>query len=126
MQTFYVDQAKSMTVAIVMSCDAKTAFGSQEQERAKVSGLPKWTVQVVAGFVDQFGKSQNEVLKITMESEKSPMEGVSQLTPVKLEGLQIGVMNRTDREGNILGAQVYYKADRLVPAIQSVPAKAAS
>lgn len=123
---FYVDQARTFGRIVFVSCEPKTRFGSDEQDRTKDGGVPKWVVQCLATYCDQFGQTQNELLKIGIDSHTRPDEGVAPLTEVKLDGFQVGVMARTNQQGQMLGVQTYFKADAIVPAVQDVPAKKAS
>ncbi|MGH3505434.1 MAG: hypothetical protein ACRDQA_31755 [Nocardioidaceae bacterium] len=117
--TFTVDQAETFSGMAALSCEPKTAFGKDEQEVTR-DGVPKWTLQVVAGFTDQFGKVRNEVLNVGLIAKTNPLDGVGQFTPVRLKGFQVGVMDKTDRDGKVLGAQVWYRAEAVEAAIQPV------
>lgn len=115
MQSFVVDQAQTFSGMAALESTPKTQFESDEQDTTK-DGVPKWTVQLIAGFTDQFGKSQNEILNVTVASKDDPLKNVGQFTPVHLKGFQVGVMDRRDRQGNVLGAQVYFRAEAVEPA----------
>jgi len=115
MQRFVVSQEETFSTIVALSSTPKMKFGSDEQDTTS-EGLPKWEVQVVGGFTDPFGRSQNEILKITVAAKADPLASVGQLTPVKLRGFEVGVMDKRDRQGNVTGAQVYYRAEAIEPA----------
>lgn len=115
MQRFVVSQDETFSTVVALSAAPKMQFGTETQETTK-DGLPKWTVQVVGGFTDPFGRSQNEILNITVVSKNDPLSGVGQLTPVRLKGFEVGVMDKRDRQGNVTGAQVYYRAESIESA----------
>jgi hypothetical protein len=108
---FKIDQARTfMGIAFL---------GSDVQEVAK-DGTPKWQVEVVAGFRDQFGRVNNEVLKIGVASHKNPGEGVHPYTPVQLVEFEVGVMEKTKRnpetnEERVIGVTVWYRANEVRP-----------
>jgi hypothetical protein len=116
---FKIDQAATFAGVAFLSAEPKLKFGSStDQECAKGTGTPKWTVQVVAGFMDQFGKIQNEVMKIGVVSERNPGEGLAPYTPVHLIGFEVGVMEKTKRhpdsgEERVIGVQVWYRAKEI-------------
>jgi hypothetical protein len=111
---FKIDQASTFQGLGYLSCEPKRAFGSQEQEKAK-DGTPKWTVEVVAGFRDNFGKVSNEVLKVSVLSHRDPCDGMAMYTPIQLLGFEVGVMERTKRnpggEERVIGVQVWFRAE---------------
>lgn len=115
MQRFVVSQDETFSQVVALSAEPKAKFGSNEQDTT-ADGLGKWTVQLVAGFTDPFGRSQNEVLNVTVASKDNPLASVGQLTPVRLKGFEVGVMDRKNREGQVIGAQVYYRAEAIEPA----------
>jgi len=117
---FKIDQAATFAGVAFLACEPKLKFGSQTDQECTKDGTPKWTVQVVAGFRDQFGKIQNEVLKISINSHKNPGEGLMPYTPVQLVGFEVGVMERTKRhpetgEERVIGVQVWYRASEVRP-----------
>ena len=111
-QTFIVDQAATFQAVAFLSCEPKMVFGQQVQEKAK-DGTPKWEVQVVAGFRDNFGKVNNEVIKVGVTKHQNPSDGLGMYTPVHLVGFTVGVMEKTAREdkGKVIGFTVWYRAD---------------
>jgi hypothetical protein len=123
-QTFVVDQTSTFQAVAFLSCEPKMVFGQQVQEKAK-DGTPKWDVQVVAGFRDNFGKVNNEVIKIGITTHQNPAESMGMYTPVHLVNFVVGVMadERTDKrtgEKTIVGARVWYRCDEIRP-IAAVP-----
>ena len=125
-QTFVIDQAASFAAVAFLSASPKQAFGTQQQETAK-DGTPKWTIEVIAGFRDNFGKIQNEVMKVGYTGLKNPAENLGMYTPVQLINFTVGVMDKTTRdkttgEVKVIGAQVWYRCDDIRP-VSSPPAK---
>lgn len=117
---FVIDQAATFQHVVLLQSDPKLAFGSEAQDATK-DGLPLWTVQLVAAQ-EQFGKTVNEVLKVTVASPKNPSDGVPPFAPVRLHGFSVGVMASTRKDKTtgaetITGAQVYYRCDRIEAAI---------
>lgn len=127
-QNFKVDQAATFANVILLSSAPKLKFGSDvDQEMTKGDNpLPKWEVQVAAGF-HQFGKITNEVLKVGVAAAKDPSEGVQPYSPVELVGFEIGVMEKTDKSGQVIGAQIWYRAEQIrSTAATGAPAAAAA
>jgi hypothetical protein len=113
---FKVDQTAMFSGVAFLSCAPKVKFGETAQETTR-DGVPRWEVQVVAGFRDNFGKTNNEVMRVTVAAHKDPAEGLSHFTPVHLNGLEVGVMEKKSKTGEIVGVQVYYKAEAVASAI---------
>jgi hypothetical protein len=119
---FKIDQARTFMGIAFLSAEPKRKFGSDVQEVGK-DGTPKWQVEVVAGFRDQFGRVNNEVLKIGVASHKNPGEGVHPYTPVQLVEFEVGVMEKTKRnpetnEERVIGVTVWYRAHEVRPIAQ--------
>ena len=95
-QTYKIDQAATFAGVALLSVEPKVAFGSTEQDRTS-DGVPKWEAQLVAGF-HQFGKINNEILKV-------------------------GVMEKKGRDGHVVGVQVWYRAEQLRPISSTAPRK---
>jgi hypothetical protein len=114
-QTYKIDQAATFAGVVLLSVEPKLAFGSTEQERTG-DGVPKWEAQLAAGF-RQFGKINNEILKVGVAAHANPGDGLPPYTPVELVGFEVGVMPKTKRNPDgserILGVQVWYRAEQL-------------
>lgn len=121
---FYVDQARSFKGVMFMSSSPKMAFGTQQQDKTK-DGLPKWEVQVV-GTYEQFGRVENEILKVGIASYDDPAKALGGMPqPVELVNFRIGITpatKRTDRDGNerVSGGTAWYAADE-VRSLSAVP-----
>jgi hypothetical protein len=121
---FHVDQARTFSMVMFLSCSAKLQFGTQKQDVTK-DGLPKWEVQVVASFT-QFGRTENEILKVGVVSHQDPAQALQNMPqPVELVGFRVGVTpaeKRTDKNGNerIMGGTAWYQADE-IRALNAVP-----
>ncbi|MEU6966111.1 hypothetical protein [Streptomyces chrestomyceticus] len=120
---FHVDQAATFSMVMFLSSAPKMQFGTQQQDTTK-DGTPKWEVQVVASF-QQFGRVENEVLKIGVQSHTDPAKSLGGPQPVELVGFRVGVSpaeKRTDKNGNerITGGTAWYQADE-IRALSAVP-----
>ena len=126
-QNFKVDQAATFANMILLSSAPKLKFGSDVDQECAKDGTPKWEIQVAAGF-SQFGKIQNEVLKIGVAAAKDPADGIQPYSPVELVGFEIGVMEKTGKDGSIIGAQIWYRAEQIrsTSATSAPPAAAKS
>lgn len=111
-QNFAIDQAATFESLLFLSCEPKTAFGDSFRQETTKDGLPKWEAQLVARF-RQFGRATNEIIKVGLTSERPPAGDLAPATPVELVGFEIGVMDKKDRNGNVTGAQVWYRCQDL-------------
>lgn len=116
LQNFKIDQAATFAGVIYLQCEPKTAFGTDRQDTLK-DGTPKWEVQVLGAFRDQFGKVSNEVVKIGVAAHKNPGEGIQPYTPVELRNFEVGVMEKTKKlpsgEEKVIGVTVWFRAESL-------------
>jgi hypothetical protein len=110
-QIFKIDQAATFSGMILLSVEPKVTFGGTEQERSG-DGILKWELQLVAGF-RQFDKTNNEVLKVGLTSHINPGDGIPPYTPVELVGFEVGVMDKKNKSGEILGAQIWYRCSEI-------------
>ena len=110
-QIYAIDQAATFERVMWLSSEPKTRFGSDDQETTK-DGVPKWEVQLVASF-RQFGRSTNEIIKVGLTSPSQPGKELGPAEPVQLVGFEIGVMDKKNREGQIVGAQVWYRCQEV-------------
>jgi hypothetical protein len=128
---FKIDQAATFQGIAFLSCDPKRAFGSDRQEMTKGDNpLPKFELQVVAMTRDQFGRPQNEVLRVGIASNTDPAKGLAPYTPVQLVNFEIGVMEKTKRnpetgEEKVIGVQVWYRAQEIRSLAAAPTGKAA-
>jgi hypothetical protein len=115
---FKIDQGATFQGIAFLSCVPKTGFRSDVQEVTKGglnAGTPKWVVEVIAQTQDQFGRPQNQVLKVTIASHRNPAEGMNPYTPVGMVDFEIGVMeskkkNPDTGEEKIVGVTIWYRA----------------
>jgi hypothetical protein len=115
-QTFIVDQAATFQAVALLSVEPKLQFGAETQETNK-DGVPKWEIQLVAGFKDSFGRVNNEVIKVGIAARKNPGESMNLYTPVQLVNFTVGVMEKTSRDDptKVIGITVWYRCDDLRP-----------
>lgn len=111
--TYKIDQAATFNTVVFLECMPKVKFGSTTDQECTKDGIPKWDVQVTAAF-KQFGKNVFTTLKITVAAEMDPGEGLQPFTPVQVMGLEIGVMDKTNKAGEIVGHSVYHRADGIL------------
>lgn len=121
-QMFVIDQAATFSAVAFLESSPKMAYGRDGVQDTTRDGIPKWEVQLIGGFRDQFGKSAHEVIKVNVTSPKDPGEGMGPYTPVHMIGFVIGVTppeERTDNQGRkkIVGGTVWYRAERIEPAM---------
>jgi hypothetical protein len=125
---FEINQGATFQGVAFLSCDPKRAFGSDRQEMTKGdSPTPKWEIQVVAMTRDQFGRPQNEVLRVGVASHADPAKNLTPYTPLEMVRFQVGVMEKTKRnpetgEEKVIGVQVWYRAEA-IKALAAVPTK---
>lgn len=120
-QNFKIDQAATFANMIVLSSAPKLKYGSDVDQECTKDGTPKWEVQVAAGF-HQFGKITNEVLKVGVASDKDPAQGLPPYSPVELVGFEVGVMEKTGKDGSPIGFQVWYRAEQIRSTAATGPA----
>lgn len=119
-QNFAIDQAATFESLLFLSCEPKTAFGDAFRHETTKDGLPKWEAQLVARF-RQFGRATNEIIKVGLVAERAPAEDLAPATPVELVGFEIGVMDKKDRNGNVTGAQVWYRCQEVRALASTTP-----
>jgi hypothetical protein len=127
-QVFIVDQAASFQATAFLASEPKMVMGSQGQQETAKDGTPKWEIQVVTAFRDNFGKTVNEVMKVGFTGSKDPGEGIAMYTPVHLVNFTVGVMDKTRRnretgQTEVIGAQIWYRCDG-IQAANASPAPA--
>jgi len=122
LQNFKIDATQTFTHLMLLNVEPKLSFRSEEQECTK-DGVPKWEAQIAAGF-RQFGKVVNEVIKVGMAAPKNPGDGLTPGTPVQLLGMEVGVMEKTTKDGRPVGFQVWYRAEGLRPIASTAAPKA--
>jgi hypothetical protein len=111
-QNFAIDQTATFESLLFLSCEPKTAFGDSFRQETTKDGTPKWEAQLVARF-RQFGRATNEIIKVGLNSDRQPAADLAPATPVELVGFEIGVMDKKDRNGNVVGAQVWYRCQEV-------------
>ena len=122
-QIFRVDQAATFEAVAVLQVGPKTAFRSDEQLRADSGkGELKWEGEFNVAFMGFGGKRQFSIMKVGFVGPRNPGDGVPPYTPVQLVGLEVGVMDKTvtDKttgEVRTVGAQVWYRAEGMQPAV---------
>lgn len=121
--TFKIDQASTFGSVHLMSVEPKTAFKSDDQECMK-DGTPKWQAKVAVTY-QVFGRNESEILNVNLASRNDPGEGVPPFSPVLLEGLEVNVNEKKDRENKTIpGIQQWYRADAIKPAGQQTSGRA--
>jgi hypothetical protein len=117
---FTVDQAATFKSVFFLSSEPKMAFGKQGVQETAADGTPKWQVQVAAGF-EQFGRTVNEILVVTMAGGSDPAGSLGGMPqPVQFGGFRVGVSpveKRVDKDGKekITGGTAWYQADVIRP-----------
>lgn len=123
-QTFIVDQAATFVALAFLSAEPRIEFGTKDKQETTKDGLPKWDLQLVAGFRDNFGKVSNEVIKVGYAHLKNPAESIGMYQPVQLVNFTVGVMERTARDdrSKVLGHTIWYRCDEIRPSANPAPA----
>jgi hypothetical protein len=127
-QTFIVDQAATFQAVAFLSAEPKLVFGSRDKQETSPDGIPKWQVELVAGF-HQFGKVTSEVIKVSVTSYKNPGEGLAMYTPVHLVNFTVGVnapeerVNDKTGQKRIVGGTAWYRCDEIRSALAPVSSK---
>ncbi|GAA4940141.1 hypothetical protein EV188_106239 [Actinomycetospora succinea] len=121
-QNFKIDQAATFESLLFLSCEPKTAFGDNYRQETTKDGLPKWQFQLAARF-RQFGRATNEIINVGMVAEQDPGQDLMPATPVQLVGFEIGVMDKRNRDGEPVGAQVWYRCEEVRPLTATGPAR---
>jgi hypothetical protein len=116
-QTYKIDQTRTFASLLFLSCEPRTAFGEQDKQELTKDGLPKWEAQFVAGF-RQFGRPQNEIIRVGIAAERNPADGIALAAPVELIDFEIGVMEKTKRDPEtgaerIVGLTIWYRAQAI-------------
>ena len=107
-----VDQGaftRLMLVAIEPKADRETGA----QYTSKDGTERKWTVQVVASMPSRFdaGRTDSEVLAVTVTCPDDPRDSVSEGDPVRFDGLTVGVMAPEKTENDrIRGGKLFWGA----------------
>ena len=116
-QTFRVDQAATFQALAFLGAEPRIEFGTRDKQETTKDGTPKWDIQVVAGFLDNFGKVNNEVLKIGFAGPKNPADYVGMYQPVQLVNFTVGVIEKTARDdrAKVIGHTIWYRCDDIKP-----------
>jgi len=113
-QNFKIDQTRTFGSVLLLGVEPKTAFGDPSRQELTKEGMPKWTAQLAAEF-RAFGRAQRELINVGVAAGKDPGEGIAPGTPVELIDFEIGVMEKKNRAGEVVGVQVWYRAGALRP-----------
>lgn len=113
-QNFKVDQARTFVSLLLLGVEPKTAFGDPYRQEVAKDGTPKWVAQLAAEFL-AFGRSQRELINVGLTSEKNPGDNIAPGTQVEMHDFEIGVMEKKNREGQVIGVQVWYRAGAVRP-----------
>lgn len=120
---FKIDQSATFAGLVLLSCQPKKAFGSDQQDTTKDNRL-KWDVEVLGAVYTPFGGTKNEVIKVGIASSTDPAEGIQPFTPVELGDLEVGVMEKTkktqDGGEKVVGVSVWFRASEIKLARNAV------
>lgn len=114
-QNFKVDQAGTFAGPLVfIQCVEKRAMNVAGQAKTS-DGIPKWELHLLGMFNGFGGQITPEVIKVGIASVKNPAEGLAPQAPVVLDGLELGVMEKTKKlpsgEERIIGVNVWHRAE---------------
>jgi hypothetical protein len=115
-KTLKIDPVRTFASVMFIGSTAKLVYGDssgrQEKNRA---GVPKWSEQVAAEFRTPYGQTVRELLTVGVDADKDPGAELLPGTLVDLIDLEIGVMEKRNRDGQVVGAQVWYRASTIRP-----------
>lgn len=117
---YKIDQARTFLSVLCLECGPKTAFGDQYRQETTRDGVPKWEAELAVKF-ETFGRPTNALIKVGLVAEKDPSEGLDLPTMVELIDFEVGVMDKTDRDGKPIGAQVWYRAAEIRSLASTAP-----
>jgi hypothetical protein len=124
-----IDQTATFAGLVFLSCQAKNAFGTDQQETTK-DGRFKWECEVLGAAYTPFGGTSNEVLKVGIASRSNPAEGINPFTPVELGDFEVGVMEKTKKTADggerVIGVTVWFRASEIKLAAAAATATAGS
>ena len=113
-QNYKIDQTRTFVSLMLLGVAPKLAFGDNERQETSKDGRLKWAAQLAAEF-RVFGRPQRELINVTIEADKDPGEGLAPGTLMELIDFEIGVMEKRNRDGQITGVQVWYRASAMRP-----------
>jgi hypothetical protein len=112
-QNVPVDQA-AFTRFMLVSLEPKTDRDTGVQFTSKDGTERKWTVQVVASLPSRWdvGRTESEVLSVTLTCAEDPSAQVMEGDKVWLDGLSVGVMppEKNEDTGRIRGGKLFWGA----------------
>ncbi len=108
-----VDQA-AFTRLMLVSLEPKTDRDTGVQFTSKDGAERKWVVQVVASLPSRWdvGRSESEVLSVTLTCAEDPSVQVMEGDKVWFDGLSVGVMppEKNEDTGRIRGGKLFWGA----------------
>lgn len=120
---FKIDQAATFSALAFAGCEPRMRMGERDVQDVTKDGVPKWNVTLFVSYRDNFDRAQHDTLKVGVASQKDPGEGLATYMPVRLVNFVVGVMDRRNRDGEVTGAQVWYRADAVEPLAYPSPAR---
>lgn len=119
-QNYKIDQAATFASLMLLGVAPKLAFGENGRQETTKAGTPKWVGQLAAEF-RAFGRPVRELINVTIDAESDPGEGLAPGTLMELVDFEIGVMEKRNREGQVIGVQVWYRASAMRPTSATTP-----
>jgi hypothetical protein len=119
-QNYKIDQARTFGSLMLLGVSPKFAFGDNQRQETSRAGVPKWVAQLAAEF-RAFGRPVRELINVTIESEKDPGAGLTPGTFMELIDFEIGVMEKRNRDDQVVGVQVWYRASAMRPISATGP-----
>jgi hypothetical protein len=108
-----VDQA-AFTRLMLVSLEPKVDRDTGVQFTSKDGAERKWVVQVVASLPSRWdvGRSESEVLSVTLTCAEDPSSQVMEGDKVWFDGLSVGVMapEKNEETGRIRGGKLFWGA----------------
>jgi hypothetical protein len=113
-QNYKIDQARTFGSLMLLGVSPKLVFGDNARQETTKAGVPKWVAQLAAEF-RAFGRPVRELINVTIDAEKDPGQGIAPGTFMELIDFEIGVMEKRNRDGQVVGVQVWYRASAMRP-----------
>lgn len=111
---YKVDPVRTFTSAIFLGCEPKSVFGDSTRQETTSDGLGKYTAQLAVEF-RAFGRQQRELINVGLVGETDPCAAITIGTPVELIDFEIGLMEKKNDNGDLIGVQVWYRAAAIRP-----------
>jgi hypothetical protein len=105
---------------LFLGCEPKTVFGDPTRQETTPDGLGKYVAQCAVAF-RVFNREERELINVGVAGETDPCAGISLGAPVELVDFEIGLMEKKNDNGDVVGVQVWYRAKAIRPTSATSP-----